>query len=296
MPIQDYVSTLGLIIDNNNNERKKLYLFDCSPDFRQQLTWLYREKGVGKLGKSIDGIFLTHAHMGHYTGLLFLGKEGMGSQQVPVYVLPYMAQFLRTHAPWKQLVDYGNIDLKIMDPNKPILLGTPENRVAVSCFEVAHRREYAETCGFIIQGTTKSVIYLPDIDDWFLDRPLDSTQDRKSSDNNHVTLDKNVHLKPVDPRIMLRRSDLAAAYLDGTFFSTAELPGRDFTKIPHPLVSKTMKLCEPLPDFLKQKLHFIHLNHSNPVWKNSQLITEQGYQVAKLGEVIQINHRVVSKL
>ena len=31
---------------------------------------------------SLMGIFLTHAHIGHYTGLMHLGREAMGAKEV----------------------------------------------------------------------------------------------------------------------------------------------------------------------------------------------------------------------
>ena len=50
--------------------------------------------------------------MGHYSGLLFLGKEALGGQSVPVFALPRMRQFLRNNGPWEQLISEKNIALR----------------------------------------------------------------------------------------------------------------------------------------------------------------------------------------
>ena len=55
-------------------------------------------------GNLIDGIFLTHAHIGHYTGLMYLGREGLGGNKIKVYALKRMASFLRKNGPWDQLI------------------------------------------------------------------------------------------------------------------------------------------------------------------------------------------------
>ena len=87
------VSSLGLI----NRRTGAAYVFDATPDFPAQLQ---RLSG----GKLPAGIFLTHAHIGHYTGLMFLGRESVNAAAVPVYVTDRMGAFLRTNAPWSQLV------------------------------------------------------------------------------------------------------------------------------------------------------------------------------------------------
>ena len=46
-------------------------------------------------GRPLDGIFLTHAHVGHYTGLMYLGKESVAARGVPVYGTRRMGQYLR---------------------------------------------------------------------------------------------------------------------------------------------------------------------------------------------------------
>ena len=48
--------------------------------------------------------------------------------------------------------------------------------------------------------------------------------------------------------------------MDGTFSSLDELPGREISQVPHPLMSETRALVRGT----RAELRFIHLNHSNP--------------------------------
>ena len=93
------VVSLGLIDADNG----KSFLFEATPDLPTQ--WHHLQKLAGGKKKWPDGIFLTHAHMGHYSGLMHLGREALGSQGVPVYAMPRMMQFLQENGPWRQLVE-----------------------------------------------------------------------------------------------------------------------------------------------------------------------------------------------
>ena len=54
------------------------------------------------------------------------------------------------------------------------------------------------------------------------------------------------------------------AYIDATFYDGRELPGRDMTKIPHPMMIDTMDLLQSYSDDYPGANRFIHLNHTNP--------------------------------
>jgi pyrroloquinoline quinone biosynthesis protein B len=54
-------------------------------------------------------------------------------------------------------------------------------------------------------------------------------------------------------------------FLDGTFYSEKELPGRNMAEIPHPFVQESMGLFKDLPGIEKRKIWFIHFNHTNPL-------------------------------
>ncbi len=212
-------------------DTRKKYIFEATPDFPRQLYRLEVEAPSDQY--DLEGIFLTHAHIGHYTGLMFLGKEAMGANQVPVYAMPRMAEFLKTNGPWSQLVDLGNIVLQPLVVDEPVGLG----RVQVSPFLVPHRDEYSETVGYFIEGPSKSALFVPDIDKW--DKWQHQLQDI---------------IQSVD-----------YALIDATFFADGELPGRDMSKIPHPFVVESMQLLQSLDEQQRKKVWFIHMNHSNPL-------------------------------
>jgi pyrroloquinoline quinone biosynthesis protein B len=230
------------------------WLFEATPDFTTQLQQLHQASG----STNLTGIFLTHAHMGHYAGLLQLGREAMGAKGMPVYVMPRMKDFLETNAPWSQLVTLGNIKLILMEPDQPIQL-TPNLRVIP--LKVPHRDEFSETVGFRIETSEKSLLFIPDIDKW----PLWKR----------------------DIRTEVARVDVAL--LDATFYQEGELPNRNMSEIPHPFVAETITLFSPLPATEKRKVKFIHFNHTNPLMlegAEQDTVKKLGFEVATEGERI----------
>jgi pyrroloquinoline quinone biosynthesis protein B len=235
----------------------KRWLIDATPDFREQLRLLDETAPVGRPG--VDGIFLTHAHVGHYAGLIHLGREVIGAKRVPLHAMPRMAEFLRTSGPWAQLVRLGNVEIQTLEDGKAVALG---GGVRVTPVRVPHRDEYSETVAFRVQGPNRSILYLPDIDRWEKwDRKLDE---------------------------VVRGKDLLL--VDGTFFSGDELPGRDLREIPHPTIRETMDRLQQLAGTERRKVRFIHLNHTNPALDPgsaaSREILKQGFSVAVQGERI----------
>lgn len=228
------------IVDPQSRQR---WIIDATPDFPSQLRTLDELAPYPKL----HGVLLTHAHMGHYLGLAHLGREVLGAKSVPVYAMPRMREFLERNGPWDQLVRLNNIALTTLADGQAIALN---ERISVTPLRVPHRDEYSETVGFVIRGPSRSILWLPDIDKWEKwETPLES---------------------------ILERVDLA--YLDGTFFDATELPGRDLSEIPHPVMSETMSRLANSP--LRTKVRFIHLNQSNPLLREKR----EGYPVARDGE------------
>ena len=202
------------------------WLIDATPDYREQLQALQKRAPECPLA----GIALTHAHVGHYAGLIHLGREAANVQGLPLYASARMAMLLREHAPWSQLVALGNVELRILTPDQEVQLSP---RLWLTPQEVPHRDEYSDTMAYVVRGPQRKLFYCPDIDGW----------DQWSRDLDKV-------LGGID-----------VALLDGTFYSADELPGRDLTQIPHPLATDTAERlagtdCEA---------HLIHLNHSNPL-------------------------------
>lgn len=233
------------------------WLFDATPDIGGQMRMV--EDRLTRTSLLPSGIFLTHAHMGHYTGLMYLGREAMGAKAVPVHAMPRMRAFLEGNGPWGQLVSLGNIALRTLRADSVVDLG---NGVRVTPFRVPHRDEYSETVGYRIEGPSKRILYIPDIDKW-------SRWDR-------------------DIRRLL--SDCDMAFLDATFFVGEELPGRDMREIPHPSVTESMELFAQMPDSLRRKVCFIHFNHTNPLLRRGseawRRVRSGGYGVAEEGMVV----------
>ncbi len=239
------------IVDPQSGQQ---WLIDATPHFPQQLDALRARTGKSAL----DGILLTHAHIGHYAGLVHLGREVMGARQMPVYTMPRMTTFLTNNGPWNQLVTLKNIKLHALADGQPIQLNA---RIRVTPLVVPHRDEYSETVGFLVRGPSQAVVWLPDIDKW----------------ERWETAIETIIAK-VD-----------RAYLDGTFYDNLELPGRDMSQIPHPFIVESMRRFAKLPKAERKKVHFVHLNHTNPALQpNSsaqQAIDGQGYGVAQQGEI-----------
>lgn len=256
---QRLVASLG-VIDPVSGQR---LLFDATPDFREQLQHLDRLAPVaGKPG--IAGIFLTHAHIGHYTGLMFLGHESMGARDVPVYAMPRMQEFLSAHGPWSQLVKYKNIDLRTLADRNKVRISS---RISVTPFSVPHRPEFSEVVGFRIDGPIRSAIFIPDIDSW-------------------------EEWDAAGTRIEDMIASVDVAYLDGSFFANGEIPGRDMSGFPHPFITHSMQRFSALPAKEKAKIRFIHLNHTNPaIWPDSNeraKVLAKGFKVADEGEIFEL--------
>ncbi len=275
-PSQRLLATsLGLI----DHENQKRYMFEATPDIREQVQFL-DETFPGKPdnqkgGLGLDGIFLTHAHIGHYAGLMFLGRESAGTKNVPVYVLPRMGEFLSSNGPWSQLADLENIELKpLEDPfsfDAPVELS---GNISVAAFKVPHRDEFSETAGYVITGPQKSVLFIPDIDGWAEWENLEGP-------------DWVIHSDDIVIREFVRQVDYA--FVDATFYDDNELPGRDMSQIPHPRVTETMDMIDAAKDeTLREKIRFIHLNHTNPLRNKDsdayKTLTTRGYKMARRGD------------
>ncbi len=269
-----YATSLGLL-DHENNKR---YLFEATPDIREQMQIMDQVMPPDGDGPYLDGVFLTHAHIGHYAGLMFLGRESMGASGVPVYAMPRMADYLENNGPWSQLVALGNITLE--HPAFSLGLSGQDDQVSsltVMPLQVPHRDEYSETVGYLISGDSKSMLFIPDIDDW------DSW--------NSVGEDVWVFGEQTDPLIKGLIGFVDYAFVDATFYDDNELPGRDMSKIPHPRVTETMELVKSMGnDALKEKVHFIHINHTNPIRDpdspQSQFVESEGFNIARRGDRI----------
>lgn len=250
------VVSLGLYDDKS----QKKYLFEATPDITRQIKYL-SQYGEQTDKEVPDGIFITHAHIGHYTGLMFLGKEAMSANKVPVYAMPKMKEYLETNGPWEQLVSEENIKINELEDDVEVVLS---DELSVTPLLVPHRDEYSETVGYRIDGPSKSALFIPDIDKW-----------------EKWDLDIIEEVKKVN-----------YAFLDATFYDGAELGNRDMSEIPHPFVVESMNKFELLSETERNKIIFIHFNHTNPIIdstsKEAIRVIENGFRIARIYDVFEL--------
>ncbi len=249
------VVSLGLV----DFDKKQSFLFEATPDVTSQVHQLIRYAGTEAVLP--DAVFLTHAHIGHYTGLMYFGHEAIGADSLPVFVMPRFLNFLKTNGPWSQLVSFGNIQLHQLQADSTL---NPTPSISIKPVLVPHRDEYSETVGFIIEGPYRKALFIPDIDKW--------------------------HKWEKSVISLIEQMDLA--FVDATFFDAAEINHRDISQIPHPFVIESMKLFQGLSASDRKKVHFIHFNHTNPLLnqnsKQYQQVLDSGFQVASINQTFDL--------
>lgn len=239
-------------------KENKTFLVDATPDIRKQthMIWERIKKRKEQRKFSPDGILLTHAHIGHYTGLMFYGYEAQSTKDLPVFCSKRMARFLDQNGPWDQLIKLKNIMIHSIEPDRGFPL---TSSIDVEAFQVPHRDEYTDTLGFKITGKQKSLLYIPDIHKWEMwERPV------------------------VDE---VQKANIAL--LDGTFYSPEELPSRDLSAIGHPFITHSVELLKKVVATGKNQIFFTHLNHSNlaldPGGEEKRALERQGFALASDG-------------
>ncbi|MBT8461262.1 MAG: MBL fold metallo-hydrolase [Gemmatimonadetes bacterium] len=248
-----YVASLGIV----NPDSGSAWLVDATPDLIRQMDLIpgsaFRDRAAQR--RPFDGILLTHAHIGHYLGLALLGREALGISRTPCYCSSRMAEFLATNGPWSLMVEEGRLDLRVLEPDTPTRLA---EGLSVTGLVVPHRDEYSDTLGFVFEGPRRSLLYLPDIDRW-------DEWDRRIED-------------------VVAGVDMAL--LDATFYSAAELPGRDQSEVPHPLIVDTIERLGELARS-DRSIVLTHLNSSNPVLDSEsperKAVRAAGFEVARAG-------------
>lgn len=235
----------------------RCFLVDVSPDIKEQENRLLTIPGYAKRkpGNPFDAVLLTHAHMGHYAGLVHFGREAANCRELPVWCTDRMADFLRDNAPWDQLVSLGNIELRPTGLSVPPI--EPWPGLSIRAIPVPHRGEYTDTVGISINET---LLYVPDIDNW--------------------------DAWPAAPEEVGKHE---VCLLDATFYSRDELPGRDLSEISHPFITDTLKKFGDLAK--NRRIILTHFNHSNPVCdpgsKEARSVTAAGFELAQ--EMLQIS-------
>ena len=256
------VASLAIVLPT----ARKRYLIDATPDIRPQLellatrTWRSAGHQPGVERRPLDGVFLTHAHIGHYLGLAFFGFEAVHTQALPVYATPKMSGFLAEHAPWAQLVRMGNIEQKPTTPGDRVDLGP----VQIHAHVVPHRDEYADTVAYVIQGPHRRAVYVPDTQPW----------------------------KRWTAPVQALTQGAQLLIVDGSFADPAELPGRALEEIGHPMLSATMDLFQADVDNGRLEVLFTHLNHSNaavdPRSESAANVRARGFRILADGDSIEL--------
>ena len=248
---QDYFVTSIAVVDPKS---RQFTLFEASPDITSQLNYI--SNLLFKRFTLPNNIYITHAHIGHYTGLMYLGRESLGASGVNVRVLPKMSDFLKNNGPWNQLIKLNNIDLEEIEFDK---ISSIFNNIEIIPVQVPHRDEYSETAGYIIKGKNKTALFIPDIDKW----------ERWNKDINE----------------MVKKYDYLL--LDATFYDEKEI-NRDINEIPHPLVKESLDLFKNMSLNDKSKIYFIHMNHTNmmldPESDLSKSVLSEGFNIARVGQ------------
>jgi pyrroloquinoline quinone biosynthesis protein B len=246
-----YISSLA-VVDSRGPETA-VWFIDATPDIRHQMNLLQKALGTHSLEqnrlRSPRGLFLTHAHAGHISGLMQLGPEMMNISGMPVYTSLGLVTLLRETRLWRPLIQ--RLALIPLSTAQPVSLG-PD--LTIYPIPVPHRDEWGiGTFAFQISGPSKSLLYLPDIDSW---EPWARAED---------------HLQAAD-----------YALIDGTFYYDDELNGR-FPPA-HPLIPHTLNLYGNLPC----QIYLTHLNHTNPVLDEDsperQAVLDAGANIAYTGQ------------
>lgn len=244
------------LIDHRSGET---VLIEATPAIEEQLSLLKELTGFGnERRKPVNSVLLTHAHIGHYTGLIQFGREVASTDAVEVYCTERMANFLRTNGPWSQLVTLNQIIIRQIgfEQEQEILPG-----IRIQAISVNHRDEFSDTVAWRIEGPEKTALFCPDIDRW-----------------EGGILDK-----------LIAGVDLC--YLDATFYDGRELPGRDLSEIPHPPMVVTMDRLKSEALETPGRFRFIHLNHTNPALRDKSIQSDlemRGFRVAEMGEKFQL--------
>ncbi len=189
----------------------------------------------------VDGVFITHAHMGHYAGLLHFGKEALAAVHMPLFATELFIAFMEANEPWAALLDNGHLDAVPMKGRTAMI----DDDIGIVAIPVPHRDELSDTVAFSVRVNGDPwMLYVPDIDDW---------------------------PSWADAEFEIARHDIAL--LDATFSTTDELPSRDMASIGHPLVTDTIERFA----HLTSETHIIltHINHSNPLGDPAAAITQR---------------------
>lgn len=221
-----------LLMPKNGNRK---ILIDVPPDIKRMV-------GLNP----IDSIFLTHAHIGHYGGLFFLGKEAYNADEKPVYCSEKMKEWLGSgNKAYRHLIERNNIQLIPFKPGEKFELDS----LGCKPIKVNHRNEDADTVSLMFVENGNKFYYMPDLDHW-------------TKKTEGLVIESDV------------------ALIDGTFFSSEEIDRED---VPHPFVKETMERFEGSGTEI-YFTHLNHTNPvADKETKEYKKVIEEGFGVAEDG-------------
>lgn len=225
----------SVMIKENDDEDSFRYLIDATPDVRYQIQ-----------GDYLDGVFISHGHLGHITGLLQFGEEGSNKTDLPLYVSDKTEDYIRKNDPFRLLIDKGNVE--IMNFNDEDELDIRGGKI--EAFEAKHNRVNTDTLSFMIHGEDKKLFYIADIHEW---------------------TEKTLNL--------MQQADIAI--VDGTFWNEEEI--ERYEEVPHPVMKETMHLAEDW-DTQIYFTHLNHTNPAlRPDSEERQEVQERDFGVVEEG-------------
>jgi pyrroloquinoline quinone biosynthesis protein B len=225
-------------------------ILDATPDFSAQLRAL-AHAADRTADEPPRAILITHVHAGHILGLPLFGREGWSGTRTPVWATEACLKFLEQNEPFARLFREGHL------VTRPLHLGWDSSLddIVVQAIPVPHRSEAGDTVAYRIEGPTRSIFYAPDLD-------------------------------ALVPEVISQIRAADVALLDGTFFRRRELERGDADAVPHPPIADTMSQVAQLDT----KIHFIHMNHTNPVLdpesRERKAVEALGMRIAQEGEII----------
>ena len=239
------------------------HLIEATRDLAWQLNlW----NSIESNENSLSSLWITHAHHGHIDGLGLFGKEVMNTKKLNLFCSNSLSKLIQKTPNWNLLVELENIQINLIK-DSDLYSPTPNCGFKIKPIKIPHRAELSDMHAFIIIGPNKNLLFLPDHDTW------------------ESTLE---FVNKTSIRDWLKSEKIDFALLDGTFWSSNELIGRNQKNVPHPTVSETLELIgeresgDPI-------IKFTHLNHTNPLNKKSSdeflYVKKTGWDVAEEGEV-----------
>lgn len=230
----------SIMVVSNASEASTRYLVDATPDIRYQIE-----------GEYLDGVFVSHGGLGHITGLLHLGEEGMDAEMVQVYATEETQDFLRENDPYRLLIDRNNVDLNTIEDGYTQELQGGK----IEALQTRHTGVNTDSLGYMIHGDEKKLFYMSDIHAW-----------------NEKSLEA------------VKEADIAI--IDGTFWNEEEIDR--YHEVPHPVMKETMHKTEDW-DTEIVFTHLNHTNPAlRPHTQERQEIKERGFQVAERGMEFEI--------